>query len=169
MNNIANYQERHLGDDEKEEISVFSIDGLDTIGLNPNDADPLTVVSAINVYTDSIQQQLTDGSLTLSENDYTFLPLLLGCLLGEQAVKVLDWEWCCLVQEDGRELYSVASKDRSLIMLPAYYIRECLLDPSTDCTVLLALNMLIADRFSDIPEHSYHNVFEHVVRIVPKH
>jgi hypothetical protein len=57
-------------------------------------------MKAIDVFVDSSQPEILDGSLTLSERDCTALSLQLGCLWGQQLVKALGWEWLCLTQNE---------------------------------------------------------------------
>ena len=161
-------EERQLAPDELQEISMFARDGKKTVKLGFLTSDPAKVVAAVDAHIDAAQQALLAGSPALSEEDCTFLSLQLGCLWGQQLVKAFDWEWTCIT-ENGDERYAVASKDRPLLMLPTYFARDCFEEPGTDCTAMLAYNMLSAQKFAEAPANGYLNVLDNVVRIVPRH
>jgi hypothetical protein len=155
-------KERQLAPDEAQEISMFAKDGKKTVKLGFLTTDPAKIVAAIDGYIDSTQQAVLAGSLELSEENCAFLSLQLGCLWGQQLAKSFGWEWTCLT-ENGEELYAVASENRSLLILPTYFTRDCLEQPSVDCTAMLAYNMLVAQKFSHVPANSYLNVLDNVV------
>ena len=91
----------------------------------------------------------------------------LGAVWGDQLVKEFGWEWTVVI-DGGQELYAVAPRDRSLVIYPGNYIKACLDDPTMDCTVALAFNMLVAGKISGIPPRSYEDVMSGVMHIVPK-
>jgi hypothetical protein len=168
MESLQPPRERQLAPDEAQEISMFARDGRKTVNLGFLTNDPAKIVAAIDTYIDATQQAELVGSLTLNDDNCTFLSLQLGCLWGEQLVKMFGWEWVCLT-DNGSEQFAVASKDRALIVLPTYFARDCLKQPDMDCTAMLAYNMLAARKFSEAPVGGYLNVLDNVVRIVPRH
>ena len=159
--------ERAVEPDEAQEVSAFAKDGRNILKLGFFAKDPAKVVAAIDGHIDKTQQALRSGSLTLSDEETVFLSLQLGCLWGEQLVKALNWEWTCLTA-DGDQ-YAVASRDRALVILPTYFARSCFAYPDLDCTAALSFNMLVANKFTEVPANSYLNVLDNVVRIVPRH
>jgi len=168
METMQQREERQLAPDEAQEISMFARDATKVVKLGFFTKDSAKIVAAVDTYIDASQQAVLSGSLILNDENCTFLSLQLGCLWGQQLVKAFGWEWTCLT-DDGEELYAVASKDRALVVLPTYFARECLTQPDTDCTAMLAYNMLAAQKFSAVPARSYLNVLDNVVRIVPRH
>jgi hypothetical protein len=91
----------------------------------------------------------------------------LGAVWGDALLRQLGWEWTVIL-EDGQEYYAASARDRSLIIYPAYYIKDCLENPHLDCTVALAFNMMVAGKITGIPPRSYENVMHGVMHIVPK-
>jgi hypothetical protein len=101
------------------------------------------------------------------KSDVIDTALSLGAVWGDQLVRQFGWEWTVVI-DGGHELYAVAAKDRSLVIYPGYYVKACLDDPTVDCTVALAFNMLVAGKITGIPPRSYEDVMSGVMHIVPK-
>ncbi|NII10138.1 DUF3806 domain-containing protein [Oleiagrimonas sp. C23AA] len=168
MDTQPQYKERQLEADEAREVSVFAKDGRKTAKVGYFTNDSAKIVSAVDTHVNSLQRAIHAGSLTLNEQSRTYLSLQLGCLWGQQLIKQFGWEWVCVIDGDS-ELYAVVSKDRALMMLPTYFVNECLQDPNVDCTSILSFNMIAAQKFSETPSGSYLNILDIVVRIVPRH
>ena len=161
-------EEKSITVDEAGEIAMFAKDARKVARIGFFTLSPVKVAEAVDSYVAKTQQELIAGARMLGEEEATFLALQLGCLYGQQAVKEFGWSWTCLVNGEN-ENYAVVNSDRSLALLPTYFIRECFEQPGMDCTLLLAFNMVSAKRFSDVAARGYHDVLGHVVRIVPRH
>ena len=93
--------------------------------------------------------------------------LSLGAVWAEQMIRQFAWEWVVVIDGD-QELYAVATPNRSLVIYPSHFIKACLENPTMDCTVALAFNMLSGGKDPGIPPRSYEDVMASVMRIVPK-
>jgi len=102
-----------------------------------------------------------------SKRDTTQVALALGALWGEQLIGRFGWSWTC-AQSDGSDYYCVASPDRSIAVYPTYYVKGCLDNPSVDCTIVLAFNMLSAGSVPQLPEGGLQNLMAGIQRVVPR-
>jgi len=93
--------------------------------------------------------------------------LWLSTVWGDQMVRQFAWEWTFVVN-DGNEWYGVASPDRSMVIYPSYFVKHCLDDPHSDCTIVLAYNMLLTQSIPAIHPKAYSDLMSGVRRIVPR-
>jgi hypothetical protein len=160
--------ERPIRADEADELRNYAQSGLQLLGVSAK-AAPATLVEAIDVFVD--QWPRRDPALVAAElaraDDIIDLSWALGALWGEQIVRQFHWVWA-VVGEGDAERYGVVAMDRSLALLPAYFVRECLYDGARDFTAMLMFNMLLAGRFSSSSANRYLDLAETVTRIVPR-
>jgi hypothetical protein len=132
-------------------------------------AEPETLVRDINAYVDQWQSKRRGfiARLRSRTEDTTDMARALSVVWGDQIVRRFHWEWICEVR-DGEERYAVSPPDRSLVIYAPQFMSECLEEPDTDCTVLLAFNMQSAGNFTGCEPREYVSVMSGVRRIVPK-
>jgi hypothetical protein len=169
MNNI---QERPLTDEEKSEFETRSSQALKNLGVNNDEATPEAIVQLVDSYVDKWQSGGFAPRKKLfgrkpAMPDTTDVALGLGGVWGNQIVKKFGWEWICINQE-GQDLYCVASPDRAWVIYPTYFIKACLDNSNADCTAMLSFNMMAAGSLPEAPANGYENLMAGVQRVVPK-
>jgi hypothetical protein len=132
-------------------------------------AEPKTLVQAINMHVDEWQSKRRGfvARLRSRAEDVTEMARALSVVWGDQMVRHFGWEWICEIHND-EENYAVTSPDRSLVIHAPQFIGQCLEEPETDCTILLAFNMQNAGNFTGRAPREYVNVMSGVRRVVPK-
>ena len=161
--------ERPINFREMREFEDCTREGFEILGVKSSD-DPGSLVEAVEDYVDRIQDKRSGlfGRLFGKAPDTIQLSLALGSVWGDQLVRVFNWEWTCVFDSD-LEWYCVANEDRSLVVFPTYYVRDCIENPRMDCRALLSFNMLKEPGAIPVqPAKSYTNVMNSIYRIVPK-
>lgn len=166
---MSQIQERPLTGEERVEFSDFSARAWKLLGLRASETEPEIAVEAVNRWVDDYQSKRRGflGRFRKDDPQMVDFALGLGAVWGDQIVRKLGWEWTCVLDK-GRELYGVASPDRSLVIYPTYFLKECLADPNKDCTALLAFNMLVAGTLPAFEAGGFENLMNGVARVVPK-
>jgi len=160
--------ERPITPDETDELRNYAHSGLQLLRVSGT-AAPATIVEAIDGFVDQWPRRepaLVTAELARSD-DIIDLSWALGALWGEQLVREFRWVWT-VIGEGHAERYGVVSADRSVALLPSYFVRECLYDATRDFTAMLIFNMLVAGRFNSSPPDDYLDLAETVTRIVPR-
>ncbi len=149
-------------------IRGCAIDALKVLGDDFTQADPTTVVNAIDDF--AFRWQKGDRPPTDVVEDGQQARLIFGSLWGEQLVKQFGWQWAKITFHDHNDskAFGVFSPDRSLAIYPLDFMLGCLHDPGMDVTVMLSFNMLKAGTIPRFEPKSYTNVMEGVRRIVPR-
>lgn len=162
-----NITEEPLSEFELSEIEREADEALNLLGRDVANADPTTVVRAIDDYAYRWQKADADE---IDDDDDERLASILGSLWGQQLVKQFGWQWAKVIchNQDSSSAVGVFSPDRSLAVFPFTFLLECIESPSTDLTVMLSFNMLLAGRISNAKPQSYENLMEGVHRIVPR-
>jgi hypothetical protein len=160
--------ERPLDSDEISAFERYRETGLQLLGASEADAAK-ALVHAVNTYVDEWQSRRRGflARLRARAEDTTEVARALSVVWGDQIVRHFGWEWICEVKDE-EEWYAVASTDRSLVIHPPRFIGQCLDEPKTDCTILLAFNMQSAGNFTGCKPKQYVNVMSGVRRVVPK-
>lgn len=99
------------------------------------------------------------------------LPILLGCLWGDQICAAHDWQWVTLkykLPDSTWEGDAVVSPDRSLCILPYAYVHECAKDPRLDVTIGSSIRLIGTKVVPKFPANSYTNLMGGLTRIVPR-
>lgn len=169
---MGNIQERPLTDEEKAEFETRSSRALKNLGVNAPEASAESIVQLVDAFVDKWQT----GGFAPRKSLFSRKPALpdsvdvalgLGAVWGDQIVRKFGWEWTCL-QQDGQDLYCVASQDCGWVIYPTYFLKACLDNPHADCTAMLSFNMLAAGNIPANPANSYENLMGGVQRVVPK-
>jgi len=165
MNSIT---EEPIRSDTLARIKGCANDAIQVLGGNLAEADPATVVEAIDNF--AYRWQKGDRPSADIVEDGEVARLIFGSLWGEQLDKQFGWQWAKVTFHDYGDsgAFGVFSPDRSFAVYPLDFMLGCLRDPNVDVTVMLSFNMLQAGTIPRMKEKSYTNVMEGVRRIVPR-
>jgi hypothetical protein len=124
---------------------------------------PLKIVTAINKFV-SKPPKGPSGRV----DNWTDRALPLGSLWGQQLVRQFGWEWSGVVFHDRSDTKAIGvfPKDRSLAIYPWHFVFGCR-ENNAAVTILLAFNMILAERIPAQDKGEYVNVMDHVHHIVP--
>lgn len=136
-------------------------EGADLLGIEAAQP-PHAIVEAIHRFVHEA------GEPDPETDVWTEFALPLGTLWGEQLRRHFGWEWASVIQHDHDDFRAIGvfSTDRSLAIYPWYFVLGCLERGATS-TILLAFNMLDANKIPPQPPRSYTNVMDGVHHIVP--
>lgn len=162
-------QERPLTPEELQEFADYTVRALTNLGLAGAEPTPEAAVQAVEDFVERWQAERRHPLKKLFARgpDTVDVALGLGSVWGNQLVRRFGWEWVCL-QESGQELYAVVDPDRTVAVYATYFIKACLDNPQMDCTVMLAFNMIAAEKIAGLPGQGYENLMQGVHRIIPK-
>jgi hypothetical protein len=147
-------------------IEGASREGLMLVGLDGRE-EAKVVVAAIDAFAYGWQK----GKREVPEGfDPAATHLALGSLWGTQMVRQFGWEWATVTFHDrgNSTAPGVVSPDRGLVIYPIHFLLGALRDPGVDVTILLAYNMLVAEKFQGVAPGAFVNVMDGVRRIVPR-
>ena len=160
--------ERPIDAEERAEFENYAKSGLRLLSASES-SESSALVAAVDAHV-AAHQKAQRGFLSklLSKTiDNTHVALALGIVWGNEIVRALGWKWTCIIRE-GEERYAVVSVDRSLAVYATYFVKECLDNSYTDCTILLSYNMLLKNAIPAQTPNSFFSVMPAVFRIVSK-
>ena len=162
-------KERPLTGEEQIEFADYAARAWKILGLRESETEPSAAVAAVNAWVDAYQAKRRGFLARFRKDDPDLVDFALGMgtVWGDQIARRFGWNWTCVLQKH-QELYGVAAPDRSLVIYPTYFIKECLSDPNRDCTALLAFNMLAAGTVTAFEPQGFVNLMDGVARVVPK-
>jgi len=128
------------------------------------DTLPETIIDAINRFLTKPKK----GGWLFKVDNWADRALPIGSLWGSAMVREFGWQWAILGQNghDDSKAMALVNDDRSLAVFPFDYCFGCLENNVTP-TVLLAFNMLKADKIPKQEAGSYTNLLDGVQHIVP--
>lgn len=99
------------------------------------------------------------------------LGVLLGVAWGTQLVNAFGWSWQQVSDDEdasaGKAL-AVVSADQAIAIYPIDFVQFCLENPTVDCTVVLAFNMLKEAKHPRFAPGELVDFMSGVQRIVPR-
>ncbi len=143
-------------------------EGAQIVGVNPS-ADAPTIMTAINTFlTPKKAGWFRKPKIDPNIDNWTDRALPIGSLWGETMIRHFGWTWASLIQHDHDDFKVIAAvnDDRSLAIFPWHYCFGCL-ENSVHPTVLLAFNMLEADKIPAQEPGGFTNLMDGVQHIIP--
>ena len=99
------------------------------------------------------------------------LGVLLGVAWGTQLVNAFGWSWKQVSDDedaDAGKALAVVSADQAIAIYPIDFVQFCLENPTVDCTVALAFNMLKEAKHPTFDPGELVDFMSGVQRIVPR-
>ena len=119
---------------------VASDFGLKTASLTPEQIQQWIMET---IY--KLQQSTEDIDTKLSRS------FALAIVWGDTLIKTMGWHWLLVQDEDGNEVFGVASPNRSHVVPVTAYFSRLVSDPKADNTTLLLYNMIHAGDLTPAP------------------
>jgi len=142
-------------------IDAVTIDAAQLLGIDLSNDPPQAIMTKVN---DAIVALVFGEATPVSQDENAHL--LLGALWGAQMARQFHWYWADVVIDDTCNEVAMISPNKKMIIFPFSFVGACI-NKQCICTVLLAFNMLLADRIGDIPAGSYENIMLQIHHIVP--
>jgi hypothetical protein len=131
------------------------------------DQDPGDAMKRLTEFVRSQQQEYRSMLKRLSNRKMlSDMAFAVGASWGELLCREFGWEWV-VIGAGGDDSFAVSPADRSLVVYPIRYVRDCLNDASALCTIALAGNMLRGGRIPAMPRGQLEDVMAGVRHVVP--
>lgn len=165
---IMKVTEEALDEVIMESLARVADEGADIVSVSSED-DPSKIIKAINDFLSPMKNsRLNKPKADPNIDNWIDRAIPIGGLWGQTMVRHFGWYWASLIQHEYNDIkvIAVVNEDRSLAIFPFHYCFGCL-ENHIHPTVLLAFNMLKANKISPQPAGEFVNLMDGVWHIVP--
>ena len=148
---------------------LAAVEGAELIGVSVED-ESQSIIEAVNRF---LEPPGKKGSFGRPKSDpgidnWNDRALPVGALWGHTIVRHFAWQWAQLVQQgqDDTKAIAIVNEDRSLAIFLFHYCFDCLENHAYP-TILLAFNMLEAEKIPKQPAGGFVNLMNGVRHIFP--